>query len=244
MKPESDDTAMWVRCFWGTTILVIVLLSLTSNFSAASAVLSSAIAFTQPLTSALWVRRHDPWKRRGRICFLFHLSVAAWLGAPAALLTILTAAWLHHQFGIPLPIEELNATLVALMCAVAGSAMIGITASLAAVAAGVRVWVHPRFAAVLGEELTGSRAVQASNFGIFVIATSLTALVLPILAWLLMNPLPPTLSVLLVPATILVVVIPCVWISTRIFASGPKDYLMVPQPECESRQRPFLSENF
>ncbi len=231
MDPDPVYEATWMRRLMVVFVCGTLLLMPTKNFSAASAFLSSALVSTQPLSSALWVQRHDPWKRRGRICGLFHLSVAVWLGAPAALLTIVVAVFVHKRFGIPLPERELNATLVALLCAVVGSAIIGMIASLAAVIAGVRVWVHPRFAAVLGNELTGNRLSPASNFGVFVLATSLTALVLPILAVLLMNPLPPILSVLFVPGTIFVVVVPCIWISSRIFASGPREYLMAPASE-------------
>ncbi len=233
MISDSVYEATWMRRLTVVFVCGTLLLLLTSNFSAASAFLSSALVSTQPLASALWVKRHDPWKRRGRICGLFHLSVAVWLGAPAALLTMVVAVFVHKRLGMPLPEREMNATLVALLCAVAGSAIIGMIASLAALIAGVRVWVHPRFAAVLGDELSGNQLCPAANFGLFVLATSLTALVLPILALLLMKPLPlpPILGFLLVPCTIFVVLVPCIWLASRIFAASPREYLMAPASE-------------
>ncbi|MFO1002183.1 MAG: hypothetical protein U0936_17755 [Planctomycetaceae bacterium] len=56
-------------------------------------------------------------------------------------------------------------------------------------------------------------------------ATSITMPALGVLAIVLMNEIPPAIGAAVVPVTILVVLIPLFWISSRIFAAGPKDYL-------------------
>lgn len=48
---------------------------------------------------------------------------------------------------------------------------------------------------------------------------------LGVLAIVLMNEVPPAIGAAVVPVTILVVLIPLFWISSRIFAASPKDYL-------------------
>jgi peptidoglycan/LPS O-acetylase OafA/YrhL len=58
-----------------------------------------------------------------------------------------------------------------------------------------------------------------------VTATSITVPVLAVLAVVLMNEVHPAIAAAVVPVTILVVTIPLSWLSSRIFAAGPTDYL-------------------
>lgn len=156
---------------------------------------------------------------------MFHLSVAFWLGAPAALLVLVACIFVHKKFGLVVPESEINATLIALLASVASSAVVCLVAAIAAWKWRVRVWVHPRFVVMLGDGLMQTAVAPASNFGIFVLATSLTTLLLPVFALIVANSLPAFAVVGLVPLFIGVVVVPCILLSSRIFASSPAEYL-------------------
>lgn len=229
-NPEQQipATAAWERWLAIAAVVLSAVVLLLTNVSTASAFCSSALVARRSLASAIWVWKFDPLAYRGRICAMFHVSVAFWLGAPAAGLVIGASIFVHKKLGGPLPIDELNIAFVALLCGVVGSALIGLVASISALICCVRVWVHPSFSRMLGDQLTGVGAVHSpSNFGVFVVATSLASVVLPILGTLLLvvQPFPAWMGYMILPTTIAIVVIPCFLLSSRIFASSPAEYL-------------------
>lgn len=175
------------------------------------------------LQSAAWVYANDPQPDRGKICAMFHVSVGIWLGFPSALLTIGAIAFSHKCLLIPFDMAHANRTLLSLISAVGLSAILGGIASLAALWKGVRVWVNPRFQRALAEEFAG-RPVR-SNYGLFVTATSISMPALVVVAIVLRHEVHPAIGAAIGPVTILAVLIPLFWFSSRIFAASPTDYL-------------------
>jgi hypothetical protein len=187
------------------------------------AILMAVFVARHSFQSAAWVYANDPRPDRGKICAMFHVSVGIWLGAPSALLTIGIIVFSHKYLQVPLDMARANRTLFSLFSAISISALLGGVASLAALWRGVRVWVNPQFHRALAEELAG-RHIR-SNYGLFVTATSITMPALGVLAVVLMNEVHPAIGAAVGPVTILVVLIPLFWLSSRIFAASPKDYL-------------------
>ena len=154
---------------------------------------------------------------------MFHVSVGIWLGAPSALLTIGIIIFSQKYLQVPLDMARANRTLLSLFSAIGISAILGGVASLLALWKGVRVWVNPRFCRALAEEQAG-RHIH-SNYGLFVTATSITMPALGILAVILKDEVHPAIGAAVLPGTILGVLVPLFWLSSRIFAASPTDYL-------------------
>lgn len=191
-------------------------------------ILSAVLAGRHALTSGIWILRHVWPPRRSRICFAFHLSTAIWQGAPAALLTLLTLIVIEEFAGRPVNMDEVERTLMALFAAIVLSSIAGLLAAIAVVMTGVRVWVHPRFALMLERELKSagpSPSPPPFNYGVFVLATSVTIPVIVPGGLLLVDP--PAGWVL--PVFMLVsFVFPIIMYRTlaaRIFAAGPQEMI-------------------
>jgi hypothetical protein len=202
-------------------LCLAMFLTLGPTFS--TAILMAVFVARHSLQSAAWVYANDPRPDRGRICAMFHVSVGIWLGAPSALLTIGIIVFSHNYLQVPLDMARANRTLLSLFSAIGISAIMGGVASLMALWKGVRVWVNPHFCRAFAEQQTG-RHIR-SNYGLFVTATSITIPALGVLAVVLMNEVPPAIGAAVVPGTILVVLIPLFWLSSRIFAASPTGYL-------------------
>lgn len=202
-------------------LCLAILLTLGPKFS--TAILMAVFVARHSFQSAVWVYANDPRPDRGKICAMFHVSVGIWLGAPSALLTIGIIVFSHKYLQVPLDMARANRTLLSLFSAIGISAILGGVASLLALWKGVRVWVNPHFCRALAEEQAG-RHIR-SNYGLFVTATSITIPALGVLAVVLMNEVPPAIGAAVVPGTILVVLIPLFWLSSRIFAESPTGYL-------------------
>jgi hypothetical protein len=202
-------------------LCLAILLTLGPKFS--TAILMAVYVARHSFQSAAWVYANDPRADRGKICAMFHVSVGIWLGFPSSLLTIGAIGFSHKFLQVPFDMAQANRTLLSLVSAVGLSAILGGVASLMALWKGVRVWVNPHFCRALAEEQAG-RHIR-SNYGLFVTATSIMMPALGVLAIVLMNEIPPAIGAAVVPVTILVVLIPLFWISSRIFAASPKDYL-------------------
>jgi len=202
-------------------LCLAILLTLGPKFS--TSILMAVFVARHSFQSAAWVYANDPRPDRGKICTMFHVSVGIWLGAPSALLTLGIIVFSHKYLQVPLDMARANRTLLSLFSAIGISAILGGVASLVALWKGVRIWVNPHFCRALAEEQAG-RHIR-SNYGLFVTATSITVPVLAVLAVVLMNEVHPAIAAAVVPVTILVVTIPLSWLSSRIFAAGPTDYL-------------------
>ena len=187
-------------------LCLAMLLTLGPKFS--TSILMAVFVARHSFQSAAWVYANDPRPDRGKICTMFHVFVGIWLGAPSALLTLGIIVFSHKYLQVPLDMARANR---------------GGVASLMALWKGVRVWVNPQFHRALQEEQAG-RHIR-SNYGLFVTATSIAVPVLAVLAVVLMNEAHPAIAAAVVPITILVVTIPLSWLSSRIFAAGPTDYL-------------------
>ena len=202
-------------------LCLAIFFTLGPKFS--SAILMAVFVARHSFQSAAWVYANDPRPDRGKICAMFHVSVGIWLGAPSALLTIGIIVFSHNYLQVPLDMARANRTLLSLFSAIGISAILGGVASLVALWKGVRVWVNPHFCRALADEQAG-RHIR-SNYGLFVTATSITIPALGVLAVVLINEVPPAIGAAVVPVTILVVLIPLFWLSSRIFAASPTDYL-------------------
>ena len=215
------------------TLLFLCLSILTKQaafFCLASAVVTGWTTFR----SGLWVLRNDPVKRRGRICFLFHVSVAIWLGAPSAGLSLFLMATMG------LKIDDLEPTGIALLSAIALSSLIGLFSLISAWFLKIKVWVHPFFEKKLLQQLRGQLPPATYNYALFVTVTSVS---LPILvvgaglfaAGLLINPVAPALAIFGLLAAALCAGFACVMVSRRIHAPGPREYLCtIPAEMAES----------
>ena len=200
---------------------ILIYLALGPQFSIA--ILTALYVARDSFQSAAWVYANDPRPDRGKICAIFHVSVGIWMGAPTALVTLGMIAFLHHYFKVPLDLDRAHRALLSLVCAIGISSVLGAIASVAAYWKGVRVWVNRRFLRALAEEQMGRRI--RSNYGIFVTATSLTLPALVVLAFVLQNEVHAAVGVIILPGTILFVLVPLFWLSSRIFATSPMDYL-------------------
>ncbi len=218
-----------------TLILVVLCIAmvLTLGPELSTALLMSAFIARRSFQSAAWVYVHDPLPVRGKVCAVFHVSVGIWLGAPSALLTIGGLFIANKHFQIPLDLDRANRALISLFSAIGISAILGAVASLVALRQQVRVWVNPHFCRALAEELAG-RHIR-SNYGLFVTATSISIPALAVLAVVLRNELPPAVGMAVLPVTLLVVLIPLFWLSSRIFATSPVAYLR-PRITCQTSE--------
>lgn len=200
---------------------ILIFLTLGPQFSAA--ILTALYVARDSFQSAAWVYANDPRPDRGKICAIFHVSVGIWMGAPTALVTLGIIAFLHHYLKVPLDMDRANRVLISLFSAIGVSAILGGVASIAAYWKGIRVWVNRRFLRALAEEQAG-RHIR-SNYGIFVTATSLTLPALAVLAVVLQKEVHVAVGALIVPGTMFFVLVPLFWLSSRIFATSPMDYL-------------------
>lgn len=217
---------------------------LTLNFESGITLASALVAARPAIESAVWVYQNDPIPRRGLVCSLFHVTAGIWHGAPSALITLVLLVLIQKQLGAPVNADDAEPTLIGLFSAIGVSALLGIVAAVGAWRTKSRVWVNPRFYDALSKELlTGNNLF--SNHGRFVLATSLSIPVLALLASVLMFEIPMAdgaarlFSFLLVAVPIILVLVPLFYLSGRIFANGPREYLAAQIPAASETSDEF-----
>ena len=215
----------------GLSAVAVLALDRESGISLASALLAARPA----VESACWVFRNDPNRKRGQVCGFFHLTAGIWHGAPSALITLIVLILIQKHLGVVVDADDAKPTLIALFSAIGLSALTGIVVAIAALWTNSRVWVNPRFYQALSIELqTGSNLF--SNHGRFILATSLSIPVLALLAGVLMYEFPVNggaamlIPLLLVAVPIVLVLLPLFYLSGKIFANGPREYLAAQIP--------------
>ena len=202
--------------------ILLFCLSILTNQAAFFCVASAIVTGWTTFQSGRWVLRNDPVKQRGRICFLFHLSVTIWLGAPSAGVSLLLMA------GLGFRVDDLKPTGIALLGAIALSSLIGLVAVLFAWVRRVKIWAHPAFEKKLLQELRDELPPTTYNYALFVTVTSVSLPILCIGAPLLITPVAPAIIVFAILGPAFLAGVVCVMVSRRILASGPKECLMTP----------------
>lgn len=210
-------------------VLTSVVALLTGGYALGSTVLTATLAARPAFETALWILDRDPNRTRAKVCALFHVSVGIWHGFPAALVTIGAFIFAKRQLGLAIDLKELNSTLMGLVAAVGISALVGGLATCAALRTGSRIWANPQFESALSEQLLTERNLY-SNHAVFVLATSFAIPVLLCLCLFLLVPRPELAMAIGMPTCILLIVVSCLLVGSRIFADSPRAYFLNAPP--------------
>ena len=205
---------------------VFAVIGLVSRSPLICAVISGGYSGWNSLSSGWWVLRADPNRARGRICCAFHVALAFWMGAPAALASSFLVVTVADWMGKPANEDDLTITLISLLVAILASCAIGFFAAIAAVWFRVKVWVHPRFYLAIGREL--QQPAARFNCGTFVLATSVG---LPTMAFACIFAVAPAgpwvLPLVFLGGPVLAIYL-YGWLARRIFAASVLDYWQFP----------------
>ncbi len=228
MTQESEEKPQKIRhpSFLATLFLGALVFLATQN-AIAGAVLPSLQSGYRLFRTGLWILRNDEEPIRGKVCFVFYLSAAFWMGSAAAFLSMLLFGAISEFTGNNPDMDRFAAIMITLTCCVAISSLFGIASILAALKNRIRVWVHPG----LQDISDGSPNLVACyetdddefNYAIFVVATSLAFPLFAIgCATLVKNPTEAKALAVLLGGS-LVTVISYAWLSSRVIANYPAE---------------------
>jgi hypothetical protein len=220
------------------TLAIAALLYFLTNEIAIAVVLPCLHGGWHTIETGIWLLKSDPYRRRARVCFAFYFATACWKAAAAALFTVFLFGVAEAMTGVQPNMNEFAATMLVVAGGVVFNTLVGIGATIAAVAYNIRVWVHPGLRSMVQDDLSMVTRLNPPrcgfNHAIFVVAT---ALVFPILCigtvCLLVatvgkgrNEVESTSAILFVFATMFggpIAMIPCyAWLSSRIIARTPQ----------------------
>jgi hypothetical protein len=97
------------------------------------------------LATAFWLRRRDPVRRRGEVCFWYYLASALWKTSIPSFFAMVGLLYAVTQFGgVPLS-KEYFQTMLAMLCISFGCASLAtFFAFVQALSSGTKVWVEDR----------------------------------------------------------------------------------------------------
>ena len=207
--------------------VLAVVVCVVTNSPALCALTSGVYSGWNSVMSGIWLLFNDPWKARARIGFAFHVATAIWLGAPAALCSLLVFAAIEKLAGQPVNMRSIEATLISLLVALLLSSVAGLAAAAMAATLRVQVWVHPRFKDALQSEIENAgKPFYRFNYATFVLATSVGLPILAIGSVFAVNPFGPWAVPLIFLGGPTLAIAIYLWFAARILAATPASYLM------------------
>jgi hypothetical protein len=186
--------------------------------------LPSIRASWRSLQTALWLVRVDRPRSRGVICGLFCAATGCWKIAASSLLSVVCMVVFFYFTAVAPNMDRFAAVMTTLTIGVALTSALGLIASVAAWAVGLRVWVHPELPVLLDTERQWpvARPAQAKwNHAVFVLATSLAVPVVGGSGFVLLQPGSVVRALSLYGITLVLVIVTYSFLAARILAEDP-----------------------
>ena len=205
-------------------VAISICLFLVSDLPLLGVVLPSLRASWRSLKIGVWLFTVDPQRWRGVICGLFCLAMGCWQAAATAVLSLGIIVLATKVVGRAPNMERFVSVMSILVSGVALTSLLGLLASLAALCARIRVWVHPALLEMLDRSLklaTERADKPAVNYAVFVLATSLAVPVLGGCGFVLMEPGSTWRALAVFGLSMLTVLVAYACLAGRIIAECP-----------------------
>jgi len=226
MRPRQSDVV-----FHRKTVLELagllavgVALFLATGHPWLGIVLPSVRAGWRSLRTAAWVFADDPDRRRAAVGGLFCVAMGCWKVAAMAVVTVVAMVVVAKIAGQPPRMERFAAIMITLVGGITLTSLMGLLAAIAALATGIRLWIHPALPEILGDTLKGGHGGSVrpgTNHAIFVLVTSLAAPALVASGYMLVQPGSILRAMLVLGLPVLLVIVSYTWLARRIIADHP-----------------------
>jgi hypothetical protein len=207
-------------------VAVGTVIFLLTNGPIAGAVLPSIRAGWGSFRTGFWVLHSDQYVSRARICAAFCIATAFWQAAAAALVSVLVFVIVVNLGGNAPDMQGFGATMISFTCGVALTTIVGLMAAIAAMIAGIRVWVHPRLREMVHDALERATDLPPHlyfNHAIFVLATSLAVPFVLLCGVLILDFRSGLFTAVVLIAVPLLAIVSYSWLSLRIIATHPAE---------------------
>ena len=189
-------------------------------------VLPSIYAGWRSFRTALWILRSDQSVSRARVCCAFCIATAFWQGAASALVSVIVFVIVENVTGNAPNMPRLAATMITLASGVALTAIVGLTAAIAAKMAGIRVWVHPRLREMVNNQLEAVVDLppyRYFNHAVFVAATTFALPVISLCCALLIECRSGLFTAAVLITGPFLAIVSYSWLASRIVATHPAE---------------------
>ena len=203
-----------------------IVIFLATKKPIAGAVLPSIYAGSRSFRTAFWILSSDQSLSRARICCAFCMATAFWQAAVSALVSVIVFVIVANLTGNAPNMQRFAVTMIMLAGGVAFTTIVGLTAAIAALMAGIRVWVHPRLREMVNGDLEAVVDLAPHryfNHAVFVIATSLAFPVLPLCYVLLIDFRSGLFTAVVLIAGPILAIVSYNWLASRIVATHPAE---------------------
>ena len=186
--------------------------------------LPSIRASWRSLQTAIWLVRVDRPRSRGVICSLFCAATGCWKIAASSLLSVVCMVVCFRFADVAPNMDRFAVVMTALAAGVVLTSALGLLASFAALAVGLRVWVHPALPDLLDTARawpTARSGPPKFNHAVFVLATSLAVPVVSCGGFVLLQPGSVVRGLSIFGITMFLVIVTYRWLAARILAEHP-----------------------
>ena len=186
--------------------------------------LPSIRASWRSLQTAIWLVRFDRPRSRGVICGLFCVATGCWKIAASALLSLVCMMVFFYLTAVAPNMDRFAAVMTTLTIGVVMPSGLGLMASVAAWAVGLRVWVHPDLPDMLDKARQWSAAEPGQakwNHAMLGLVTPLAVPDVGGCGFVLLQPGSIVRALSIYGITLLVVLVTYWWLAPRILAEDP-----------------------
>ena len=186
--------------------------------------LPSIRASWRSLQTAIWLVCFDRPRSRGVICGLFCVATGCWKIAASALLSLVCMMVFFYLTAVAPNMDRFAAVMTTLTIGVVMTSALGLMASVAAWAVGLRVWVHPDLPDMLDKARQWSTAepgLTKWNHAMLVLVTSLAVPAVGGCGFVLLQPGSIVRALSIYGITLSVVLVTYWWLAPRILAVDP-----------------------
>ncbi len=226
MRPSQSEVVFHRKTVLELAVLLAVgvALFLATGHPWLGIVLPSVRASWRSLRTAAWVFTDDPDRRRAAVGGLFCVAMGCWKVAAMAVVTVVAMVAVAKIAGQPPRMERFAAIMITLVGGITLTSLMGLLAAIAALAMGIRLWIHPALPEILGDTLKGGHSGSVrpgTNHAIFVLVTSLAAPALVAGGYMLVQPGSILRAMLVLGLPVLMVIVSYAWLARRIIADHP-----------------------
>ena len=263
--PEGPTESRWPTILAWTALLLIALAVMEFTAHPAVGVMIGCSKFGwDDFRNAVWLRRVDPYRARGRVCSWFYIAVGFWkiafISLPVLMLIVFLVGFVEQNRAGPRNDPKPTAAIVGAMIATSGSftlaGLVSCWSFWLAVRNGVRVWIDasvrkarrsktwPPFAfeSNLAAVLLVTALVPAAFIACALSAVGILTLLLPIIrdAFAGKPPQHVVVATIAVPLAVLGVATLFTvrwirnWLARRAIAATPFECWLAPSPPDES----------
>ncbi|MBB73523.1 MAG: hypothetical protein CMJ75_03300 [Planctomycetaceae bacterium] len=225
--PGDESLMSQKQSFWWQLVILIalgVVAFVVTGRPLVGILLPSIRASWRSLQTAIWLVRVDCPRSRDVICGLFCAATGCWKIAASSLASVVCMLVYFYFTAVAPNMNRFGAVMTTLMIGVALTSALGLLASFASWAVGLRVWVHPDLPDLLDRKrqwpLTRPAPVKW-NHAVFVLATSLAVPAVAVCGFVLLQPGSAVRALSIYGLTLLLVIVTYAWLAARILAADP-----------------------